>query len=352
MTAPPVLGGPPPPPCDPALGGFTELEADGFRLFTSIAFGAPGAVGGNCIGCHNGPLLSAAAATDGQPFVPIVPIPDATFTFKLEDPGFFNIGTRPVVEDRGVGGTGQHGNPLSFSRQYKEALVAGDPDDMIDGFDVDPCTLIPALPPTPTCDEPTGAAAETVHIAVDGAFKTPSLRNVALTPPYFHYGGYASLTDVIDFYARGGSRRDMTGPGETGTDSGTGPHGDGNSDGSIPVPGPDFGNNTSALLNPLNLALDPASGKDQEYGKEALVAFMKTMTDSRVQCDMAPFDHPALVVFNGHYPFGGHDGKALDEAVELPAVGQNGYSGYNSDLCLPNAGDLFAPGMRNRISPY
>ena len=35
------------------------------------------------------------------------------------------------------------------------------------------------------------------------AFKTPSLRNVALTPPYMHDGSIATLADVVDFYAGG-----------------------------------------------------------------------------------------------------------------------------------------------------
>lgn len=38
-----------------------------------------------------------------------------------------------------------------------------------------------------------------------GAFKTPSLRNVALTPPYMHDGSIATLEAVVDFYARGGT---------------------------------------------------------------------------------------------------------------------------------------------------
>jgi cytochrome c peroxidase len=36
------------------------------------------------------------------------------------------------------------------------------------------------------------------------AFKTPSLRNVALTPPYMHNGVYRTLEEVVDFYDRGG----------------------------------------------------------------------------------------------------------------------------------------------------
>lgn len=39
-----------------------------------------------------------------------------------------------------------------------------------------------------------------------GRFKTPSLRNVALTAPYMHDGSLATLEDVIDFYNRGGGR--------------------------------------------------------------------------------------------------------------------------------------------------
>jgi cytochrome c peroxidase len=37
-----------------------------------------------------------------------------------------------------------------------------------------------------------------------GAFKTPSLRDVARTAPYMHDGSMARLTDVIEFYDRGG----------------------------------------------------------------------------------------------------------------------------------------------------
>ena len=37
-----------------------------------------------------------------------------------------------------------------------------------------------------------------------GAFKTPSLRSVALTAPYMHDGSLPTLEAVIDFYDRGG----------------------------------------------------------------------------------------------------------------------------------------------------
>ena len=38
------------------------------------------------------------------------------------------------------------------------------------------------------------------------SFKTPSIRNVALTAPYMHNGVYETLEEVLDFYNRGGGR--------------------------------------------------------------------------------------------------------------------------------------------------
>jgi cytochrome c peroxidase len=37
-----------------------------------------------------------------------------------------------------------------------------------------------------------------------GAFKTPSLRDVELTPPYFHNGSEKTLDDAVEFYNKGG----------------------------------------------------------------------------------------------------------------------------------------------------
>ncbi len=44
--------------------------------------------------------------------------------------------------------------------------------------------------------------------ALKGAFKTPTLRDVALTAPYMHDGSYATLAEVIDHYDRGGDARE------------------------------------------------------------------------------------------------------------------------------------------------
>ena len=35
-----------------------------------------------------------------------------------------------------------------------------------------------------------------------GAFKTPSLRNVAITAPYMHDGRFDTLEQVVDFYSK------------------------------------------------------------------------------------------------------------------------------------------------------
>jgi cytochrome c peroxidase len=37
-----------------------------------------------------------------------------------------------------------------------------------------------------------------------GAFKTPTVRNAALTAPYMHNGVFSSLAEVVEFYSRGG----------------------------------------------------------------------------------------------------------------------------------------------------
>ena len=37
-----------------------------------------------------------------------------------------------------------------------------------------------------------------------GAFKTPTLRDIALTAPYMRNGAYASLMEVVEHYDRGG----------------------------------------------------------------------------------------------------------------------------------------------------
>lgn len=85
-----------------------------------------------------------------------------------------------------------------------------------------------------------------------GAFKTPSLRNVALTPPYMHNGVFKNLREVVEFYDRGG--------------------------GDVP--------NKDPLLKSLNLT---------EEEKGALVAFLEALT-----CNTVPYvEEPELPPFEG-----------------------------------------------------
>jgi cytochrome c peroxidase len=45
-----------------------------------------------------------------------------------------------------------------------------------------------------------------------GAFKTPTLREVARTAPYMHDGSLATLEDVVDYYDRGGNHNPQLDP--------------------------------------------------------------------------------------------------------------------------------------------
>ena len=51
-----------------------------------------------------------------------------------------------------------------------------------------------------------GRVAVTANETDVGAFKTPTLREVALTAPFMHDGSFTSLEDVVDYYDRGGNQ--------------------------------------------------------------------------------------------------------------------------------------------------
>lgn len=53
-----------------------------------------------------------------------------------------------------------------------------------------------------------GAYTYTKKPADAGKFKTPTLRNIALTAPYMHDGSIATLEEVLDHYAAGGRAHD------------------------------------------------------------------------------------------------------------------------------------------------
>jgi cytochrome c peroxidase len=278
---------------------------------------------GHCASCHDGPLLSEAMTYQGDDtFTAIERMVPVGAPAALHDNGFYNIGVRPVFEDLGSGGVDPYGNPLSFTRQF--ILAPGTADVGIDRFSVDWCQLDAAQ----CASLPTAAQARSQRVVVDGSFKIPGLRNVALTPPYFHNGGQRSLADVIAFYNRGGDLRTIAG----GDTSGTGPLGRPVATAAPVTPGMG-GANTHPDVRPLGL-----SAREQAQ----LVAFLQALTDPRVACHRAPFDHPGITVANGHLAQDtGHSGNADDITMTIRAVGAAGYDHCSVLFARLNSGDLF-----------
>ena len=231
-------------PVDAYLAGNTSALTAEEKLGLEVFEGK-----GGCINCHGGAELTNASVRNvkGQPLSTVRLADGGVATY---DTGFFNVGVRPTGEDLGVGGTDVFGKPLSMTKL-------------------------------------TGASGR--H-AVSGALKVPGLRNVALTPPYFHNGGQATLRQVIDFYNRGGDFRDQ---------------------------------------NSANVSADVRSLGLTEGEKDALVAFLGALTDERVRRQEAPFDHPQLFVPKGHpgdtnSVADDGEGQAVDTFIEIPAVGKGG----------------------------
>ena len=312
----------------------TPFDVAGGRLdpTTSPGRGQALFVGqGSCISCHDGPLFSKATAfretnpakPTPDPFHPIEHMPMNSGPPSFYDHGFYNTGVRPAFEDVGVGASDPFGNPLSFTRQLLGTVI--------DTFKVYPCQFeIPFAPPPAACSQlPTSQNAGSQRVDIDAAFKTPGLRNVALTAPYMHNGGHKSLDEVMEFYNRGGDRRSVasTSPGTENDTTGTGPLGQ-----TTPVVPGMGGSNVHLDIKPLGL----------NAGQRAdLVNFMKALTDPRVACHAAPFDHPSLTVANGQLlQAANKGGNATDIPMTIPAVGAGGYSTCNSDAL--NTGELFS----------
>jgi cytochrome c peroxidase len=87
------------------------------------------------------------------------------------------------------------------------------------------------------------------------AFKTPTVRNVALTAPYMHNGVFRTLEQVVDFYDRGG------------------------------------GNGLGMKLPNQTLPSDRLHLSAQE--KRDLIAFLRSLTDSSAIAPLAPAATPA-----------------------------------------------------------
>ena len=236
----------------------SKVERDGLAIFQGK---------GHCINCHGGAELTNASFRNviKQRLETMVM---ANGKIKTYDNGFYNIGVRPTSDDIGVGGTDHFNSPLSESRIFATKSAQEAARLLGNGFD------------------PSKYTVAELGVNVDGAFKTPGLRNVELTGPYFHNGGKSTLMQVVDFYNRGG----------------------------------DFAQENKENLDP---DIQPLNLSEEE--KVSLVSFLVSLTDERVRMKKAPFDHPSLCMPIGHSSGPSPDGKnAADEMKCLKEVGRNG----------------------------
>jgi hypothetical protein len=239
---------------------------------------------------------------------------DSGVVFGMMDEGFFNTSVTPTSNDMGVGGTDPFGNPLAFSTQYMQTLLTNKK--MIDPLVVKTCNFdnpfAKDYKPSELIDDvkgKSGCGDRSVYaklpkasvllqemkkkeqgralVAVKGAFKIPSLRNVELTAPYMHNGSMLTLEQVVDFYFRGGNFNN--------------PH------------------HFATLVFPQGIA---------ESEKADLVAFLKSLTDERVRWEKAPFDHPQILIPHGHQETADPQNLTLakDSFLNVPAVGKGGRS--------------------------
>ncbi|WP_207428409.1 cytochrome-c peroxidase [Pedobacter sp. SYSU D00535] len=63
---------------------------------------------------------------------------------------------------------------------------------------------VPVKPKTGVIDPDLGRYAHNKIEELKFSFKTPTLRNIALTAPYMHNGAFATLEEVMEFYEQGG----------------------------------------------------------------------------------------------------------------------------------------------------
>jgi cytochrome c peroxidase len=232
----------------------TARQIEGMKVFNSNV--------GRCVNCHGGAEFTNASVTSAGSR------PLFRRSGDLLDTGFNNIGLRPAREDPGLGATDPWGKALSVARLVRDGLRS-----------------------PPVMNPPWGQPYD-ASISVDGAFKTPGLRNIELTAPYFRNGSQLTLRQVVDFYSRGGDFQ--------------------------PIERREPG--AIAPLHTLGLT-------DQQ--KDDVVAFLLALTDERVRYEKAPFDHPEIFIPNGHvgdttWVANNGQGLAEDQMMWIPTAGRGG----------------------------
>jgi cytochrome c peroxidase len=252
------------------FGSWGDREKLGLLVFQSK---------GKCISCHNGPETTSASVQNvrNEKLERMLMGDDQVAVY---DNGFYNTAVTRCAgnidgscDDIGVGATiGPKNLPLSMSRFFQQPNQCDFGSEVITGVTFTGCTGAPLIQARPEEGIAFNLLQPNERVAVDGAFKTPGLRNVELTAPYFHNGGDLSLLDVVNFYDRGGN---------------------------------------FAAFNQANLDPDIEVLGLTDDEKDGLVALLKAMTDERVRYQKKPFDHPQLFVPNlGVLPAVGAGGSA------------------------------------------
>jgi cytochrome c peroxidase len=294
----------------------SEEAIRGLAVFVGFDDGS-GVTDGRCVNCHGGPELTNASVRNAQGGNNIIePMIMGDFQPAFYDNGFYNISVTPTAEDRGRGELGPEEKPLSSSRQFLfdnqgiqninfpiigapiQGLIPVGPV-FIDGVCQEPILQTPVgsieVCRDLNCDGACGVNDELLllRVAVDGAFKTPGIRNQALMGPYMHNGGLKTLLEVVEFYDRGGN---------------------------------------FCRLNFVDLDPDIQFIGLSAAEEKGLVQLMIEMTDERVVKREAPFDHPELRIPNGHP--GTHtettadafffNEQAVDVVRDIAAVGATG----------------------------
>lgn len=282
-------------PIDKGAEYLSESALRGFDLFTGK---------GKCADCHTGPLLADSTTTTLYPGNLVNNTRIGNGVVALMDRGFHNIGVSPTSEDLGLGGN-SNGIPFSHTKQYIDFKKSGRRPNDPEVYQIEATSFDENLREN-----------RFYRPAIDGAFKTTTLRNVGLTPPYFHDGSYGTLKQVVQFYNRGGNVRGRVGLDTTGFDQ--------------------WDSNLSFNIQPLGLT-------DAEV--DDMVEFLLSLTDEQVACHQGVFDHPELPLTRGHQDspstvaeFGGT--AAEDYWSVLPAVGRQGLEAIGKP-CFPNTGRLF-----------
>jgi cytochrome c peroxidase len=105
------------------------------------------------------------------------------------------------------------------------------------------------------------------HTDLCGAFKVPTLRNIALTAPYFHNGYFQTLDDVVHFYVRRDTHPEEFYP--------VGVNGQPQKFNDLP---PQYAANVNTVEVPYNRRPGELPALD-EVEIQDLVAFLQTLTD-------------------------------------------------------------------------